>query len=157
MTPKIKFKKVHPNAKLPTQGKPGDAAFDLSCVETLSISPGETLPVPTGLFLADMPSQMEGSDVYLQIKGRSKLAKLGVHPLGGVIDSTYRGEIIVLLAYNQTAYNPLEGRGETLIFNPGDRIAQFVIRKIVTNVSFEETDKVTETVRGDAGFGSTGA
>jgi dUTP pyrophosphatase len=157
MTPKIKFKKVHLNAKLPTQGKPGDAAFDLSCVNAFSLSPGETIPVPTGLFLADMPSQMEGSDVYLQIEGRSKLAKLGVQPLGGVIDSTYRGEIIVLLTYNETSYNPLTNKGLTLFFKPGDRIAQFVIRKIVTNVSFEETDEVTETVRGDAGFGSTGA
>lgn len=151
MTPTIKFKKVHPNAKLPTQGNPGDAAFDLSCVNDFSISPGETIAVSTGLFLADMPSQMEGSDVYLQIEGRSKLAKLGVQPLGGVIDSTYRGEIIVLLTYNQTVYNPL-----THFFKAGARIAQFVIRKIATNVSFEETNEVTETVRGDAGFGSTG-
>ncbi len=157
MTPTIKFKKVHPNAKLPTQGKPGDAAFDLSCVNDFSISPGETIAVSTGLSLADMPSQMEGSDVYLQIEGRSKLAKLGVHPLGGVIDATYRGEIIVLLTYNQTDYNPMFDRGLTHFFKTGDRVAQFVIRKIVTNVSFEETDKVTETVRGDAGFGSTGA
>lgn len=151
MTPTIKFKKIHPNAKLPTQGNPGDAGFDLYCVEGFRLYPGDTVAVSTGLLLADMPSQMEGSDIYLQIEGRSKLAKKGVFPLGGVIDATYRGEIVVLLTYNASADR------EMLEFKAGDRIAQFVIRKIVTNVSFEESEEVTETVRGADGFGSTGA
>lgn len=158
----IKFKKLVPNAKLPVQGKPGDAAFDLSCVEDFTLHPGETRAISTGLQLADMPARyVDGSSVFLQFEGRSGLALKGVFPVGGIIDATYRGELKVILhnGNNAVIYSAL-GAGK-LEFKAGDRIAQLIVRKIVTNdfsnsVKMTEVEEVTETVRGASGFGSTG-
>lgn len=171
----IKFKKIHPNAVLPKQGKPGDAAFDLCCVEDFSLRPGERQLVSTGLQLAGMPEQppwQSGLSLFLQIEGRSGLAAKGIVPLGGIIDATYRGEIKVILQnLNQerqcnTAYLMEtiqdENDKKTVSFKAGDRIAQLLVRVILTNdstrsvVEMVETEEVTETARGDAGFGSTG-
>jgi dUTPase len=85
MTIKIKFKKLVPEAKLPTKGKPGDAAYDLYCIEKFELLPGQTKKVRTGLQLADMPLE-DGPDLlFLQIEGRSGVASNGVYPLGGVV------------------------------------------------------------------------
>ena len=170
----IKFKKTHPNAILPKQGKLGDAGFDLFCVEDFRLRPGERQLVSTGLQLADMPAGIFGShfSFFLQIKGRSGLAAKGVIPLGGIIDATYRGEIKVILQnlnqqrhgsiFSETVDRDLSEK--TVSFKAGDRIAQLLIRVIVTSdgrdlagdVEMLEADDVTETARGDAGFGSTG-
>lgn len=156
----LKFKKTHPNAKLPTQGKPGDAAFDLFCVEDFTLASGETKLVSTGLVLADMPLHYDGSHIQLQIKGRSGLASKTIFPLGGVVDATYRGELKVIL-YNGN--QPKENNWGNIVIPPpfsfkaGDRIAQFVIERIITDAVMEESEEVTETNRGSSGFGSTGA
>jgi dUTP pyrophosphatase len=170
----IKFKKTHPNAILPKQGKLGDAGFDLFCVEDFRLRPGERQLVSTGLQLADMPAGIFGShfSFFLQIEGRSGLAAKGVIPLGGIIDATYRGEIKVILQnlnqqrhgsiFSETVDRDLSEK--TVSFKAGDRIAQLLIRVIVTSdgrdlagdVEMLEADDVTETARGDAGFGSTG-
>lgn len=155
---RILFKKMHPKAKLPTQGKPGDAAFDLSCVEDVEIAPGETVAVSTGLVLAHMNpyENLEGDDSrFLQIVGRSGLALKGIFPLGGIIDSTYRGEIKVIL------HNGNAATQAGFCFKAGDRIAQMLIQRIITNdnrhvVEMVEAQEVTATERGDSGFGSTG-
>lgn len=169
----IRFKKLVPEAKLPTQGKPGDAAFDLYCVEDFKLHAGETRAVTTGLQLADFPPTLsgEGSSIFLQIEGRSGLALKGVFPLGGIIDATYRGEIKVIL-HNGNLPPNLFGPAATTLwpfvnpghieFKAGDRIAQLLVRKIVTNdwlhkVNMVEATEITETTRGSAGFGSTGA
>lgn len=163
----IKFKKIHENAKLPKQGKHGDAAFDLYCVEDFNLPMGVTKAVSTGLVLADMPAHdHDHSSLFLQIEGRSGLASKGVWPVGGIIDATYRGEIKVLLHNGNQPHLTITDKGCELdgphmLFKAGDRIAQLVIRKIVTNddhhrVEFEESDTVTETDRGADGFGSTG-
>lgn len=172
----IKFKKTHPNAILPKQGKLGDAGFDLFCVEDFRLRPGERQLVSTGLQLADMPTGIFGShfSFFLQIEGRSGLAAKGVIPLGGIIDATYRGEIKVILQNlnQERQFNTsflmetmqAENDRKTVSFKAGDRIAQLLIRVIVTSdgrdlagdVEMLEADDVTETARGDAGFGSTG-
>jgi dUTP pyrophosphatase len=167
MSISIKFKKVHPEAKLPTKGKPGDAAYDLYCVEDVSLFPGETKKVRTGLQLADM-SLEDGNDLlFLQIEGRSGIASNGVYPLGGIVDAIYRGEIQVILHNG----NPLTYEWDPntdkwsvscedkrhLYFKSGDRIAQMIIRRTPKDVVIEETEEVTETSRGASGFGSTGA
>src|SRR5574337_1652714 len=160
---KVVFKRVHPNAKLPTQGKKGDAAFDLSCVEDFEIRPGETLMVSTGLVLADMSEwDDKGDSVFLQIVGRSGLASKGLFPIGGIVDATYRGEIKVLLHNGNTHHfyksglpGDTELRGimiEPVKFKAGDRIASMLIQKVVTNdslgrVVFEESDDVSTTNR----------
>jgi dUTP pyrophosphatase len=160
MTIKIKFKKLVPEAKLPTKGKPGDAAYDLYCIEKFELLPGQTKKVRTGLQLADMPLE-DGPDLlFLQIEGRSGVASNGVYPLGGVVDAIYRGEIQVILHngndtwdYHHNYFDEMNG---ALSFNPGDRVAQIILRRTPKDVVLEETEEVTETSRGSSGFGSTG-
>lgn len=166
MTIKIKFKKLVPEAKLPTKGKPGDAAYDLYCIEKFELFPGQTKKVRTGLQLADMPLE-DGPDLlFLQIEGRSGIASNGVYPIGGVVDATYRGEIQAILhngnsltySYNtETKQWAISCDQEKLVhFNLGDRIAQIIVRRTPKDVVLEEAEEVTETVRGASGFGSTG-
>lgn len=162
----IKFKKLVPEAKLPTQGKPGDAAFDLYCVEDFELQPGETKPVSTGLQLADMPSSVgkKGPNLFLQIEGRSGLAAKGVFPLGGIVDATYRGEVKVILHNGNPEHNLdltsstpwWTQRRDPVKFKAGDRIAQLLVRLIASDVTMAEAEEVTETARGTSGFGSTG-
>lgn len=156
MTISIKFKKLVPEAKLPTKGKPGDAAYDLYSIEKVAIRGCQTMAVRTGLQLADMPLE-DGPDLlFLQIEGRSGLASKGIFPLGGIIDATYRGEIMVLLQNGNESSPPGFAYAPTII-NPGDRIAQIIVRRTPKDVQMEETEEVTETSRGASGFGSTGA
>jgi dUTP pyrophosphatase len=162
----IKFKKIHPNAKLPTQANVGDAAFDLYCVEDFDLSATETLLVKTGLQLASVEDS-HLQDIFLHIVGRSGLAKRGIFPVGGIVDSSYRGEIGVLLHNGNSPVLANEGNGNISLQHPGvsfkagDRIAQVVIQVIATNseinkVSFEQTNEISPTTRGVGGFGSTG-
>lgn len=158
----IRFKKVHELAKLPKQGKKGDAAFDLSCVEDFAMSPGETKAVSTGLVVADMPEwDGRGDSIFLQIVGRSGLALKGIFPMGGIIDATYRGEIKVILHCAGKLPEVGQWPDPPISFKAGDRIASMLVQKVVTNdsldrVSFEESNDITETTRGADGFGSTG-
>lgn len=128
----------------PTYAREGDAGADLRSAEDLIfIFPGERQLVKTGVSVA-LP------DGYVAlIHPRSGLAlKHGVTVLNtpGTIDSGYRGEIAVLL-YNAGT--------EAFTVDRGDRIAQMVIQKFET-AEFEVVDALTDTDRGDGGFGSTG-
>lgn len=139
----VALKKVHPDAKVPFQAKPGDAGFDLSSVENLVLLPGKFTAVATGLSFA-----MEGN-IELQIRPRSGLAaKHGVTVLNspGTIDSGYRGEVKVLLINHGD--KPFE-------IKVGDRIAQGVFAFLPTIV-LEEVAELPTSERGDGGFGSTG-
>lgn len=164
MTIKIKFKKLVPEAKLPTKGKPGDAAYDLYCIEKFELLPGQTKKVRTGLQLADMPLE-DGPDLlFLQIEGRSGMASNGVYPVGGIVDAIYRGEIQVILhngnqltqTYDVLAKSFYSHAEKVVKYDPGDRIAQIIVRRTPKDVVLEETEEVTETSRGSSGFGSTG-
>jgi dUTP pyrophosphatase len=163
MSIKISFKKMVPEAKLPTQGKAGDAAYDLYCIEGFTLLAGQTLPIRTGLMLADMPTEQGDSKLHIEIKGRSGKAIEGIFPIGGVVDANYRGEIKVIL-HNGNApvmkrppvkYFALDN--EPVQFNAGDRIAQFVVVKTAKDVQIAEAKEVSETNRGSSGFGSTGS
>ena len=141
----IRVKKRREGALLPTYGTAQAAGADLyACLETpLTIFPGETARVPTGLAL-EVPEGCAGL-VY----ARSGLAtKRGLAPANkvGVIDSDYRGEITVVL-YN---HGP-----EPQTIASGERIAQLIITPVLTP-AYMETDRLTETLRGTGGFGSTG-
>ena len=140
---KVKFKKLAPQAKIPTKGTPGSAAYDLYAVENAFIPPGETLGVHTGLSL-EIPEGWKG-----EIYSRSGFASMGavVANSPGKIDSDYRGEITVLLHNN---------RNEQIVgIKTGDRIAQFEINP-VHDIEFEETEELSTSERGEGGFGSTG-
>ena len=148
MIPKVevKIKKISPNAVLPTYGTENAAGADLSaCLfAPITIDPGQTFVVKTGLTMA-IPEGYVGL-----IYARSGLAtKRGLAPSNkvGVIDSDYRGEIMVAL-YNQSEL-PQK-------IEPGERIAQLVIAPYLQGV-FNEVDELSDTTRGAGGFGSTGA
>jgi len=145
MTKTVKLKKLYPQAIIPTYGTAFSAGADLyACLEdTVTIHPKETQFIHTGIAL-EIPTELVGL-----IYARSGLAcKKGVAPANkvGVIDSDYRGEIIVAL-YNHS--------DDTLEINHGDRIAQLVLTPYVT-AQFEETEYLKQSQRGSGGFGSTG-
>ena len=142
---KILLRKLRPDAVLPSAGSALAAGYDLhACLDApVTIAPGETVLVGTGLALA-VPEGWFGA-----IFARSGLAlKQGLRPANcvGVCDSDYRGEYRVPL-HNDSA--------EARTVSPGDRIAQLVLLPCVS-LEFEETDALDETARGGAGFGSTG-
>ena len=141
----VRVKKLHPNAVLPTYGSQEAAGADLyACLEeTVTIQPGETAWIPTGIAL-EVPKGCAGL-VFV----RSSLgAKRGLAPANkvGVIDSDYRGEIRVVLLNHSKEAQTVEN---------GERVAQFVITPVLTPV-YEEAEELTDTSRGAGGFGSTG-
>lgn len=145
MKPTVRIKKLSPAAKLPTYGSAAAAGADLYALidAPLTVAPGETVKVPTGLAL-ELPEGYAGL-VY----ARSGMAvKRGLAPANkvGVIDADYRGEVIVML------FNHSETPQEIA---PMERIAQLVITPIL-QVDFTECDELSDTVRGAGGFGSTG-
>ena len=141
----VRFKKINPNASIPTYGSSYAAGCDLSaCIDqAISIPPHTTIKVPTGLAI-ELPENTVGL-----IYARSGMAtKRHLEPANklGVIDAEYRGEIIVAL------HNHSE---EAQTIEVGERIAQLVVAPFY-HVEFEEVDELSETVRGEGGFGSTG-
>jgi len=133
------------NNPLPQYATGGSAGMDLRADlnAPISLQPMERTLVPTGLYI-ELPSGYEA-----QVRPRSGLAmKQGITCLNspGTIDSDYRGEIKVLLI-NLSA--------ETQVINPGDRIAQLVLQKVET-AEWMQVTVLTETVRNEGGFGSTG-
>ena len=142
---KIKVKKLNEKAVLPTYGSEYAAGADLyACLdEAVTINPGETYMVHTGLAM-EIPAGYAGL-----IYPRSGLAsKRGLAPANkvGVVDPDYRGEFMVALHNHSLTEQTIE---------PGERIAQLVITPFIT-ANFELTDELSETVRGEGGFGSTG-
>lgn len=141
----VRVKKLHPNAQLPTYGSEFAAGADLyACLEeAVTIQPGETFWVPTGIAL-EVPVGCAGL-VY----ARSSLgAKRGLAPANkvGVVDSDYRGEVRVVL---------LNHSKEPQTIQPGERVAQFVITPVLTP-TYVEAEELDDTSRGAGGFGSTG-
>lgn len=141
----IRVKILKEGAKLPTYGTAEAAGADLyACLgEAVIIAPGETVFVPTGIAL-EVPKGCAGL-----IYARSGLAcKRGLAPANkvGVVDSDYRGEIIVAL-HNHGAVPQMVENGE--------RVAQFIITPVLTP-AYEMAEELTNTVRDQAGFGSTG-
>lgn len=137
----LQFKKLHAEASVPKQQRPGDAGYDLACIDVHGVSPGERLLVGTGVAVA-IPMGFVGL-----IRSRSGVAvKQGVEVQAGVIDSNYRGEIKVLLHNTDK---------KVQWFNAGDRIAQLLVIPIWQG-TVEEADELSETDRGEKGFGSSG-
>ena len=142
---KVAVKKLRPGAKMPTFGSREAAGADLyACLEEpVTIEPGKTVFLPTGLSLA-LPKGYVGL-VY----ARSGLAcKYGLAPANkvGVIDSDYRGEFMIALHNHGT---------EARVVEHGDRIAQLVVTPVI-QPDYYEADTLDETSRGTGGFGSTG-
>ncbi len=141
----IRVKRLREGAILPTYGSAGAAGADLyACLEEpVTIAPGETAWIPTGLAL-EVPKGYAGL-VY----ARSSLgAKRGLAPANkvGVIDSDYRGEIRVVLLNHGQVSQTIEN---------GERVAQFLITPVLTP-GYEVAEELSDTARNTGGFGSTG-
>ena len=145
-TENINIKLLNDKAIVPTYGSDFSAGADLyaNINEKMMISAGETQFVKTGLSL-EIPEGLVGL-----IYARSGLGcKQGLAPANkvGVIDSDYRGEIIIAL-HNHS--------NEIRVINPNDRIAQIVFTPYIKGV-FNITNSLNDTKRGTGGFGSTGS
>lgn len=130
---------------LPAYATEGSAGMDIfaSLDEPMIIEPGKVVMVPTSLAIALEPG------FECQVRSRSGLAaKHGIFALNspGTIDSDYRGEVKIILA---------NFGKEPFIVSSGDRIAQLIIARY-EKIEWEQVDSLTQTVRGDGGFGSTG-
>ena len=141
----LKMMKLREEAVFPTKGTEGSAGYDLcACIlQEITIHPGDRVLIPTGL-AAEIPAGTAGF-----IFTRSGLGiKKGIHVTNGVgvIDSDYRGEICVgLHNLSQEAYT----------VTPGERIAQMVVMPCCA-VEILPVESLSETQRGQGGFGSTG-
>ncbi|KMP32198.1 deoxyuridine 5'-triphosphate nucleotidohydrolase [Bacillus cereus] len=154
MNLRTKIKRVR-DVELPRYAKPSDSGFDLVAAEDTVIGPGETKVIPTGLAF-EIPPGYE-----LQVRPRSGMTrdtKLRVNL--GTVDSGYRGEVGVII---DNVNNPSDRfvvgsrklKAGIEFINRGTRIAQGVIAPVVT-AHFVEVDELSESDRGQNGFGSTG-
>ncbi len=143
---KLKIKKLKENAVIPLRATEYSAGADLfACIENpVTIKKGETVKIPTGI-----SAEPEDKNTMLAIFARSGMAsKYGITPINavGIIDSDYRGEIIV----------PLINLGKSdFIIEKNMRIAQLVVIPVIFPEIYE-TDSLSDTQRGSGGFGSTG-
>lgn len=138
----LKIKKLNDSAIIPTRGHETDAGLDLYALKDYEIFPRNRYLIQTGISL-EIP---EG--YYGRVAPRSGLAvKYGIDVFAGVVDSSYRGELMVLL-YNSNEI-------ETFVIKKGDRIAQLIIEKHY-NFPIEIVYTLSDTNRGSGGFGSTG-
>jgi len=141
----VLFAKLEPAAEAPSQGTKSAAGWDLRALEQTTVKRGKSTKIRTGLAVA-IPEGWEG-----QIRSRSSLGAKGmIMPNGvGTIDSDYRGELMVLATWI--------GEGDSITLEKGERVAQLLIapvpRTTFTEVSFED---LSETERGEGGFGSSG-
>ena len=143
---KLHVKKLTEDAILPTKKHNNDAGFDLYANESMTLRPieidmwGQTVKVKTGISI-EIPDGWFGL-----IRDRSSLGSQGILVLGGVIDSGYRGEIIVCLHNLNNKFYEIK---------KGDKIAQLLLIP-VPQVDIVPVDSLSETSRGDKGFGSSG-
>lgn len=139
----LKVKLIEKNAMLPRYAHPGDAGLDLFSVERKTILPGESALIRTGIII-QLPPNTEA-----QVRPRSGLAlnhQVTVLNTPGTIDHGYRGEVrVILINHGKIPFEVEQGM----------KIAQMVIQPVLT-VEVTQVDQLSETRRGEGGFGSTG-
>lgn len=137
----IKVKKLYEDAKLPTHGHPGDAGMDFYAREDVFFKAGSQAQVPTGVAV-EIP---DGCGGFIWDKSSISFNH-GLKIMGGVIDSGYRGELIMSLKNLSD---------KDFVLQKGHKIAQMVIQKF-EHCDILEVDELSNTVRGDGREGSTG-
>ena len=137
----IKIKKLHSEAKIPRYAHVTDAGMDAYGLERIIIQPMERVQIKTGIAL-EIPT---GTVALIWDKSGLSHSK-GLKVLGGVIDSGYRGEVLV---------GVVNLGFEEVIFEAGDKVAQILIQKI-EHPNLVEVTELGDADRGDNGFGSTG-
>ena len=141
---KINFKKIHEQAKLPTKGSLDAACFDVYAA-SIKIERPNKMIVGLG-FATEIPTGYKG--IIVPRSGLSKMNWVLANSIG-IIDSDYRGEwMVIFRCLGDMIYHPLP-------FGVGDRCAQIYFEKIL-DVAFVETEELSDTERGEGGFGSTG-
>ena len=138
--PVLKVKKLDARAKIPHRAHPTDSGADLFALEKTVLAPRSVTNVHTGVCV-ELPENTSGI-----IWGKSSVESKGVKAMAGLVDAPYRGELIVCM-YN---LNDAE-----FVFEAGQKVAQLVVIPTLYP-AFEEAAELTETTRGEGGFGSTG-
>jgi len=137
---KLKIKKLNKDAVIPNYAHPGDAGLDLYSLEDYTLAPSEQRTFFIG-FALEFPF-----GYVALVKDKGGVAKAGVHTLGGVYDTGYRGEYnVTLINLSKDDYN----------IKKGNKIAQLVILPMAQG-EMEITDQLSTTARGEGRFGSTG-
>jgi dUTP pyrophosphatase len=140
----IAVARLQSEAVLPTRAHPGDAGLDLYACEAAHIGPGERWSVGTGIAV-EIPEGHAG--LVLPRSGLAREHGIALVNAPGLIDSGYRGELRVLLLNTDPA--------ETFRVKAGDRIAQLVLSPVAIAEPVESVE-LSESVRGEGGFGSSG-
>lgn len=137
----LKVKKLHPDAVLPFYAHAGDAGMDIRTPEEVTVAPGEVAKVKAGI-------AFEIPDGYVALCWDKSSIGMNhkVKTIGGVIDSSYRGEVIV---------GVINLGKEPYTFKKGEKVAQVLIQKI-ERPEVKEVSGLSDTSRGEGGFGSTG-
>jgi dUTP pyrophosphatase len=141
---RLAFRRLDPDAQLPSRARPGDAGLDLCSAIDLEVGPGERAMVPTGLAVA-IPEGHAG--LVLPRSGLASREGLTLANAPGLIDAGYRGEVTCAVV-NLDRSSPVSIRR-------GDRIAQLVV-VAVPDVTPEWAEELPSSERGEGGFGSTG-
>jgi dUTP pyrophosphatase len=139
----MRVKKLREGAQVPEYAHPGDAGLDLFACESVTLEPGKSAIIKTGIAIA-LPENTEG-----QVRPRSGLAakhQISVLNTPGTIDEGYRGEVGVIL---------VNFGAEAFVVDHGMKIAQLVVKPVL-RVEVETVEDLSDTQRGAGGFGSTG-
>ena len=136
----MKVKKLSPLAKLPQRAHPTDSGADLFALERTVLPARAITKVHTGIAV-ELPENTSGI-----IWGKSSVESKGIKAMAGLVDAPYRGELIVCM------YNLNE---QYFVFEAGQKVAQLVVLPTLYP-AFEEVSELTDTSRGEGGFGSTG-
>lgn len=139
----LRVKKLREDAMAPCYAHPGDAGLDLFACDGITLQSGESAIIKTGIAI-ELPPDTEG-----QVRPRSGLAakhQISVLNTPGTIDEGYRGEVgVILMNFGKTPFE----------VEPGMKIAQLVVKPVI-RVDVEEVAELSNTRRGEGGFGSTG-
>jgi dUTP pyrophosphatase len=133
--------KVLENGKAPVKAHSGDAGFDVFVKEQTFVLKNSVTKVPLG-FAVEIPE-----NYMLEITDKSGIASKGLFTVGGIVDSTYRGEVHCVI---------INSTNEDVIFEKHQKVAQMIIFPCYTRTEYEIVSELSETNRGSGGFGSTG-
>ena len=142
----LRVKLLHPDARVPVVAHPGeDLGYDLFALESVLLSPHETVRVRTGTAVEARHPE-SGAPLGLLVRDRSSMAARGIATTAGVIDACYRGEVLILMT----------NLGEAAIeLNAGEKIAQMIPVPVLTG-RVETVDSLEDSARAEKGFGSSG-
>ncbi len=143
----VRFKKLHPEAKIPTYESAQASGCDLSSTEDVTFLDGQVLTIATGLAI-ELP---EGYEAQVRPRSGLSIKGLTIANAPGSIDRDFRGEVKVIARW----FKPAGTVMDYFTLAKGSRVAQLIIAPVVQAV-LEEVAELSETARGEKGFGSSG-